>query len=98
MLGAAARFLATRRITATTHQGSLAAAGIITGDALFALDYGLAIVGGVSTAGLHAPEGHVPATLAAGLLLAVLLGLVSGNHLVMGRTERDGGGGPTERG
>ena len=88
MLGAAARFLATRRITATTHQGSLAAAGIITGDALFALDYGLAIVGGVSTVGLHASEGYVPTTLAAGLLLALLLGLVFGNYLVKGKTER----------
>jgi uncharacterized oligopeptide transporter (OPT) family protein len=89
MLGAAARFLATRRIAATTHQGILAAAGIITGDALFALIYKLLIVGGVSTVGLHAADSYVPTTLAASILLAVLLGLVFGNYLVKGKTERD---------
>jgi uncharacterized oligopeptide transporter (OPT) family protein len=88
MLGAAARFLATRRIAATTHQGILAAAGIITGDALFALIYGLLIVGGVSTAGLHAGEGFEPTTLAGAALLLLLLGLVFGNYLVKGKTER----------
>jgi putative OPT family oligopeptide transporter len=89
MLGAAARFLATRRIAATTHQGILAAAGIITGDALFALVYGLLIVGQVSTEGAHAAADYVPTTLTAGIALAVLLALVFGNYLVKGRTERD---------
>jgi putative OPT family oligopeptide transporter len=88
MLGAAARFLATRKIAATTHQGILAAAGIITGDALFALIFGLLIVGKVKTETWHAPADYTPTTLAAGVLLVALLGLVFGNYLVKGKTER----------
>jgi uncharacterized oligopeptide transporter (OPT) family protein len=87
MLGAAARFLATRKIAATTHQGILAAAGIITGDALFALIFGLLIVGKVKTETWHAPADYTPTTLAAGVLLVALLGLVFGNYLVKGKTE-----------
>ena len=49
-----------------------AAAGIVTGDALFALVYGLLIVGGVRTAGLQASGDHVPTTLAARFLAALL--------------------------
>jgi sugar phosphate permease len=44
MLGAGFRFLATRKITATTHEGILNAAGLITGDAFASLILGIIIV------------------------------------------------------
>ncbi len=41
MLGAGARFLATRNVAKTTHEGILVAAGLITGDAFASLFLGL---------------------------------------------------------
>ncbi len=52
LLGALARFLATFKVRASTHEGILVAAGLITGDALAALLLGVLIIGGVDEAGL----------------------------------------------
>ena len=49
LLGALARFLATRRVRASTHEGILVAAGLITGDAFAALLFGILIIAGVTT-------------------------------------------------
>lgn len=54
LLGSMARFMATRRPGATTHSGILVAAGLITGDALFALLFGILLVAGVNTGFLQA--------------------------------------------
>ncbi len=78
MLGATARFLATRRIGASTHQGILTAAGIITGDALFSLVLGACIVAGVNTE-LWNAAAPWPAAVGAALL-ALMLGLVFWNY------------------
>ncbi len=50
MLGAAARFLGTRNIAKTTHEGILVAAGLITGDAFASLILGFLIYYGFETA------------------------------------------------
>ncbi|MDG2147925.1 MAG: OPT/YSL family transporter [Planctomycetota bacterium] len=49
MLGAVARFLGTRKVSATTHEGILVAAGLITGDAFASLILGFLIYYGFST-------------------------------------------------
>jgi putative OPT family oligopeptide transporter len=82
MLGALARFAATRKVTATTHEGILAAAGIITGDAFFALIYGVLIVSGVDTeVWKAASEADALPVWVGGSLLAFLLLVVFGNYL-----------------
>jgi putative OPT family oligopeptide transporter len=79
MLGALARFLATRRVAASTHEGILAAAGIITGDALCSLVYGILLVSAVDMTSWTATGGPLPAWVG-GALLALMLALVFGNY------------------
>jgi hypothetical protein len=49
LIGALARYLATRKVRASTHEGILVAAGLITGDAFAALLFGILIIAKVTT-------------------------------------------------
>ena len=83
MLGAMARFLATRQVSSSTHAGILNAAGLITGYAFTALAVGLAIVmGGSGKFGLgddYDPNSAGPRAIAA-ILLGATLFLVTYNY------------------
>jgi len=80
MLGAAARFVATRRIEAATHGGILNAAGLITGDAFAALTLGILIIAGVDhTRFGPAAGGGLPAWAGAPAVV-LMLGFVIWNH------------------
>jgi putative OPT family oligopeptide transporter len=90
ILGACARYFATRRIQATTHEGILTAAGLITGDALASLIFGILIIAGVNVDAWK--EGNIfpenwgiaihPAEFLGGILLAIMLVLVWRNYAV----------------
>ncbi|MGQ0553348.1 MAG: OPT/YSL family transporter [Planctomycetota bacterium] len=88
MLGALARFVATRKMSASTHEGVLVAAGLITGDALFSLLLGVLLTAGVSLA-VFEPASPLPHWIG-GLLLVLVLGLIWRNY-AFGR-RADGGG------
>lgn len=81
LIGALARFLATRRIGSSTHGGILTAAGLITGYAFAALLHGLLIIalGAGTVAGWAPPEGFGPGV--GGLLLGVMVLLVWLNYV-----------------
>lgn len=56
LLGSLARLAGTRSITKSTHRGILLAAGLITGDALFALLFGVLAIAGMNIAGVEGFE------------------------------------------
>ncbi|POB13601.1 hypothetical protein [Halobacteriovorax sp. DA5] len=53
LLGSLARLSGTKSVTKITHRGILTAAGLITGDALFALLFGILAIGGMEIAGVE---------------------------------------------
>lgn len=88
MLGAVARFLGTRKVTATTHEGILVAAGLITGDAFASLILGILLFMGFNKGAYEAggdgaswvPTGEWP-ILVARLVFFALLGVIFLNYL-----------------
>ncbi|MHC4845893.1 MAG: OPT/YSL family transporter [Planctomycetota bacterium] len=90
ILGALARYFATRRIQATTHEGILSAAGLITGDALASLLFGILIIAGINVDSWK--EGAIfpdnwgievhPAEFFGAILLAIMLLLIWRNYAV----------------
>jgi putative OPT family oligopeptide transporter len=78
ILGALARFLATRKIVATTHEGILTAAGLITGDALASLLFGILIIANVDVDAWKG--GTILPQAVGGVLLAVILALIWRNY------------------
>lgn len=89
MLGALARFLATRKVSASTHQGILAAAGLITGYAFAELVLGMLIMGGAVPPEVQRAVPVLPAWLGVAGLLA-LMALILGNY--RGGEAAEGGG------
>lgn len=89
MLGALARFLATRKVSASTHQGILAAAGLIAGYAFAELVLGMLIMAEVVPPGVERDSPLLPAFVGVLGLLA-LMGLILGNY-AKGRQEEGGG-------
>ncbi len=81
MLGALARFVATFKVQASTHEGILAAAGIITGDALAALIIGIFIIAGVDVEAWGPGEGGAFGKTAAQVFVGIFLGIVWLNYL-----------------
>lgn len=84
LLGALARFLATRNVSSSTHGGILVAAGLITGDAFASLLLGVIIIAaGAETVAAWAPGqsgwapaaalGHGPGQVLLGLMLMLIL-------------------------
>jgi len=97
ILGALARYFATRRIQATTHEGILTAAGLITGDALASLLFGILIIAGINVEswkhGAIFPESWgiavEPVEAFSGILLLIMLGLIWRNYAVKRRAAAD---------
>jgi uncharacterized oligopeptide transporter (OPT) family protein len=78
MMGALARWLPKRKMGASTHEGVLVAAGLITGAAIFELGFGVSIM-----AGLKPPPDDAPARWGAwlgALLLGIILALIYRNN------------------
>jgi uncharacterized oligopeptide transporter (OPT) family protein len=89
MLGALARYLATRKIAASTHQGILAAAGLITGYAFAELVLGLLIMAGVVPPEVQRAVPVLPAWVGVAGLIA-LMALILGNY-ASGKQAEGGG-------
>ncbi|HZL98721.1 MAG TPA: OPT/YSL family transporter [Planctomycetota bacterium] len=88
MLGALARWLPKRKLGASTHEGVLIAAGLITGEAICQLALGGAILSGVSMPG---GEGEPRLANFIGLfLLGFILALIYRNN-AKGRAAEGGG-------
>lgn len=89
MLGALARFLATRKVSASTHQGILAAAGLIAGYAFAELVLGMLIMAEMVPPGVERASPVLPAWVGVLGLLA-LMGLILGNY-AKGKQSEDAG-------
>ena len=87
LLGALARFLATFKISSSTHGGILAAAGLITGDAFASLALGVLIISEVDMTGLELAPDAEPLSHGVGqALLGMLVLIVLFNYV---RRKRD---------
>jgi len=89
MLGALARWLPKRKLGASTHEGVLIAAGLITGEAICELVLGGLILSGVALGGGDSGSRPVGNFIGA-LLLGVVLGLIYRNN-ARGRAAEGGG-------
>lgn len=89
MLGALARFLATRKVSASTHQGILAAAGLIAGYAFAELVLGMLIMAEIAPPGVERVSPVLPGWVGVVGLLA-LMGLILGNY-AKGKQAEGGG-------
>ena len=85
LLGSLARLIGTKSLTQTTHRGILLAAGLITGDALFALLFGIFAIVGVNIA---ATEGFGYQGLLSTLLFVGLIVATSINYAKKSSIEK----------
>jgi putative OPT family oligopeptide transporter len=91
MLGAMARWLPKRKLGASTHEGVLIAAGLITGEAICQLALGGMILSGVKLPGGDgAPAPGMLSQVVGPILLVVILALIYRNN-AKGRAAEGGG-------
>ncbi|MFT7461882.1 MAG: putative OPT family oligopeptide transporter [Pseudohongiellaceae bacterium] len=89
LIGALARYVATFKISASTHSGILTAAGLITGDAFASLILGIAIIAGAPIADWEPVGGHeagLSNMVGVGVMLVLVL-VVLLNYLKPRRTR-----------
>lgn len=85
LLGSLARLIGSKSLTQTTHRGILLAAGLITGDALFALLFGVLAIAGMNIAGV---EGFAYQTVLSTLLFIGLVAATSINYAKKSSIEK----------